>query len=102
MGTSVEGADDEWAERLRVCRQHGLIETSFNYWKRELQARDVAAVALPTIAWPTLALCTNTSVDALGFRNSCCYPNAWEISYWCGCRFNGPFEVAIITHACHL
>lgn len=25
------------------CRQHGLIETSFYYWKRELQARQAAA-----------------------------------------------------------
>ena len=32
------------------CRQHGLIETSFYFWKRELRARDAAAAASPVIA----------------------------------------------------
>ena len=30
------------------CRQHGLVETSFYYWKRELQARD--AIMSPDVA----------------------------------------------------
>ena len=33
------------------CRQYGLIETSFYFfWKRELRARDEAALAAPVIA----------------------------------------------------
>ena len=39
------------ASGLRVgayCRQHGLIETSFHYWKRELRARDAAASLVAT------------------------------------------------------
>ncbi len=47
----------QWRERVArwatsglsvraFCLQHGLIETSFHYWKRELRARD-AAVASP-------------------------------------------------------
>ncbi len=43
----------QWRERVArwtasglsvraFCRQHGLIETSFSYWKRELRARDAA------------------------------------------------------------
>lgn len=51
----------QWRERVArwttsglsvraFCRQHGLIETSFSYWKRELRARDAAAVASPAIA----------------------------------------------------
>lgn len=51
----------EWRERVArwatsglsiraFCRQHGLIETAFYYWKRELRARDEAAVAAPVIA----------------------------------------------------
>ncbi len=44
----------QWRERMAswresglsvraFCRQQGLIETSFYYWKRELRARDAAA-----------------------------------------------------------
>ena len=51
----------EWRERVArwatsglsvraFCRQYGLIETSFSYWKRELRARDEAALAAPVIA----------------------------------------------------
>ena len=47
----------QWRERVArwatsglsvraFCRQHGLIETSFSYWKRELRARDAAAAAV--------------------------------------------------------
>ena len=32
------------------CSQQGLIETSFYYWKRELRARDEAALAATVIA----------------------------------------------------
>lgn len=49
----------QWRERVAgwtasglsvraFCLQHGLIETSFYYWKRELRARDAAAA--PVIA----------------------------------------------------
>ena len=51
----------QWRERVArwtasglsvraFCRQHGLIETSFYFWKRELRARDAAALAAPVIA----------------------------------------------------
>lgn len=51
----------QWRERVArwatsglsvraFCLQHGLIETSFYYWKRELRARDAAAVASTAIA----------------------------------------------------
>jgi transposase-like protein len=51
----------QWRERVArwatsglsvraFCLQHGLIETSFYYWKRELQAREAAAVASTAIA----------------------------------------------------
>ncbi len=44
----------EWsASGLSVrafCLQHGLIETSFSYWKRELRARDATAGTPPAIA----------------------------------------------------
>jgi hypothetical protein len=53
--------EHQWRERVAgwtasglsvraFCRQHGLIETSFSYWKRELRARDAAAVASPASA----------------------------------------------------
>lgn len=53
--------EHQWRERVArwatsgrsvraFCLQHGLIETSFYYWKRELQARDAAAVASTAIA----------------------------------------------------
>lgn len=46
----------QWRERVArwtasglsvraFCLQHGLIETSFYFWKRELRARDAAAAA---------------------------------------------------------
>ena len=48
--------EHQWRERVArwatsglsvraFCLQHGLIETSFYYWKRELRARDEAAAA---------------------------------------------------------
>lgn len=51
----------QWRERVagweasglsvrEFCLQHGLVETSFYYWKRELRARDAAAVSSTTIA----------------------------------------------------
>lgn len=51
----------QWRERVvrweasglsvrAFCLQQGLIETSFYYWKRELRARDAAAVTPPVIA----------------------------------------------------
>lgn len=54
----------EWRERVArwatsglsvraFCRQYGLIETSFYFWKRELRARDEAALAAPVIASTT-------------------------------------------------
>jgi hypothetical protein len=30
------------------CRQHGLVETSFYYWKRELRSRDAATASART------------------------------------------------------
>ena len=46
----------QWRERMarwqasgltvrEFCRRHGLLETSFYYWKRELRTRDAAAAA---------------------------------------------------------
>ena len=35
------------------CLQHGLIETSFYYWKRELRARDATAVSRSLASAPT-------------------------------------------------
>ena len=46
----------QWRERMarwqasgltvrEFCRRHGLLETSFYYWKRELRKRDAAAPA---------------------------------------------------------
>jgi hypothetical protein len=52
----------QWRERVarwsasglsvrEFCLQHALIETSFYYWKRELQARD-ASVTSSTVSAP--------------------------------------------------
>ena len=50
------GLERAWRERVArwstsglsvraFCRQHGLIETSFYYWKRELRAREAASTS---------------------------------------------------------
>lgn len=50
----------QWRERVarwatsglsvrEFCLQHGLIETSFYYWKRELRARDASATSSTVI-----------------------------------------------------
>ena len=60
-GQRDPGLERQWRERVAgwaasglsvraFCRQHGLIETSFYFWKRELRARDAAALAAPVIA----------------------------------------------------
>ena len=51
--------EQRWRERIAkwqssglsvrgFCMLHGLTETSFYYWKRELHVRDVAAAKLPS------------------------------------------------------
>lgn len=51
----------QWRERVAqwatsglsvraFCLQHGLIETSFSYWKRELRAREAAAMTSSTVS----------------------------------------------------
>ena len=51
------GLERAWRERVArwstsgqsvraFCRQHGLIETSFYYWKRELRAREASVTEI--------------------------------------------------------
>jgi transposase-like protein len=53
----------QWRERMarwqasglsvrEFCRRHGLLETSFYYWKRELRKRDAAASSAATKSSP--------------------------------------------------
>ena len=53
-GERDSALERQWRERMvrwqasdlsvrEFCVQHGLIETAFYYWKRELRARDAAA-----------------------------------------------------------
>jgi|JI10StandDraft_1071094.scaffolds.fasta_scaffold392805_1 transposase-like protein len=60
------GLERAWRERVArwstsgqsvraFCRQHGLIETSFYYWKRELRAREAAVTAATGSAAPSHA-----------------------------------------------
>ena len=61
QGQRDPGLERQWRKRVAgwaasglsvraFCLQHGLIETSFYYWKRELRARDAAAVTSTAIA----------------------------------------------------